>query len=332
MSIAKNIIIRTNFVVFLSAFFFSTSICSANESICSVNENCDPEKEKEAQQEEKKEEKKEDKKEDKKEEEPPKIGNFALPTSQQPGPLVSFGQNIIDQNQTVFVLYADDFIGSKKRTADVLPGVLYGVRDDLSVFFNVPFAANYKDGRTHSSGLEDIFVQLEYAFYSTKTSTHTNQATVVGYATAPSGSTKKQPATGLGSSSFFLGATFNRMYTDWLFFTSHGVLLTTSFDRTKFGNEFLYQAGIGRNILTIDSEWIFAWLIEADGQYTEKSKIKGRTDPDSGGNVVYMIPSLFVSSKKFLIQVGIGLPVAQHLFGSQKKNNYVLALDFRWTF
>ncbi|OJW47197.1 MAG: hypothetical protein BGO67_03720 [Alphaproteobacteria bacterium 41-28] len=213
-----------------------------------------------------------------------------------------------------------------------MPGVLYGVRDDVSAYFNVPFAASFKDGRDHSAGLEDVFVQLEYAFYSGKTSKYTDQATVVGSVSVPSGSTKKQPATGLGSPSFFLGATFNRTYTDWLFFTSHGVVLTTSTDKTKFGNEFLYQAGLGRNILTIDSEWIFAWGIEADGQYTEKSKIKGIVDPDSGGNVVYITPSLFVSSKKFLAQVGFGLPATQHLFGNQRRNDYLLAANLRWTF
>lgn len=318
MSFAKNIIKRLNFIVFSIAFLLSATIGNANA-------NNDSEKGKEAEQKEKKGKK------DKKEE-PLKVGNFTLPTSQQPGPLVSFGENIVDKNQTQLFLFADDYSGVKKHTIDIIPAILYGVTDDVSVFFNVPIAASYKENKSRSSGLEDIFLQLEYAFYTNKTSNLVDQATLVANATFPTGSMRKQPPTGFGSSSFFLGATFNRMYTDWFGFTSHGVVLTTSDGSTKFGNEFLYQAGFGRNILYIDSELIFAWMIEADGQYTEKNKINGIIDSHSGGNVVYVTPSLWLSSKKLIAQLGFGLPATQHLFGNQKRNNYLLVANLGWTF
>ncbi|MBX9622017.1 MAG: hypothetical protein K2X28_08385 [Alphaproteobacteria bacterium] len=318
MFFAKKIIKRLNFIVFSIAFLLSATIGNANV-------NNDSEKGKEAEQKEKKGKK------DKKEE-PPKVGNFTLPTSQQPGPLVSFGENIVDKNQTQLFLFADDYRGVKKHTIDIIPAILYGAADDLSIFFNVPVAASYKENKSRSSGLEDMFLQLEYAFYTNKTSELIDQATLVMNMTFPTGSTKKQPPTSFGSSSFFLGATFSRMYTDWFGFTSHGVVLTTSHDSTKFGNEFFYQAGFGRNILSIDSEWIFAWMIEADGQYTEKNKVKSITDSHSGGNTMYVTPSLWVSSKKIIAQLGFGLPATQHLFGNQKRNNYLLVANFGRTF
>jgi hypothetical protein len=305
---AKKIIEGTNLFVFSFAFFFFASIYSGSASSA-------PDKSKEI-----------------KKEEPPPIGNFALPTSQQPGPLVSFGQNMLDENQTQLFVFANDFNGDRTHAVDIIPAVLYGIKDNLSVFFNVPIAASFKSDKNRSSGLEDMFLQLEYAFYTKKTFEHEDQATLVANVTFPTGSTKKQPPTGFGSSSFFLGATFNRTYTDWFMFTSPGVVLTTSHDSTKFGNEFLYQAGFGRNILSIDSEWIFAWMVEADGQYTERSKIKGRIDPNSGGNTVYITPSLWVSSKKVIAQLGFGLPATQHLFGNQKRNNYLLVANLGWTF
>ncbi len=307
MFFIKKLIKKVHFAFFV--FLFSSA------SVYGSNVNSNSEKEKKI-----------------KKEEPPKSGNFALPTSQQPGPLVSLGQNIVDKNDTLLFLFADDFAGVKKHTIDIVPSILYGISDDFSVFFNVPIAASYKEDKNHSSGLEDIFLQLEYAFYTNKTSSFVDQATLVTNATIPTGSTKKQPPTGFGSSSFLLGATFNRTYTDWFAFTSPGVVLTTSHDRTKFGNQFLYQLGGGRNILNIDSEWIFAWMVEVDGQYTEKDKIMSITDPNSGGNVVYVTPSLWVSSKKLIVQLGFGLPATQHLFGDQKRNNYLLTLNVGWTF
>lgn len=148
--------------------------------------------------------------------------------------------------------------------------------------------------------------------------------------------------------------------------------MTTPHDDTKHGNQYFYQVGLGRNILTLytadpkvttgtkdtkqskhtnnmkqnkdikntddtkDSDdndetknskcsnWIFALMVEADGQYSEKDKINGIINPNSGGNVVFITPSLWISSKKLILQFGIGFPVVQDLYGNQNKMNYGL--------
>src|SRR5437870_694680 len=64
---------------------------------------------------------------------PPSIGNFSLGSSQQPSSLLGFGQHIFDKGQTQIFLTADDFIGKRKYFVDVIPGVVYAIRDDLSV-------------------------------------------------------------------------------------------------------------------------------------------------------------------------------------------------------
>lgn len=173
-------------------------------------------------------------------EEPPKIGNFALPISQDPAPLFSFGQNIIDKDQTMLFLFADNYAGVNKYYIDVIPALLYGITDDTSIIIGAPIA-KYKQDNNRSSGLEDAIIQLEKAFYAKSTSSFTEQATIVGNITLPSGSVQKNPSTGYGSPSFFLGATYSRMYVDWFLFTSHGAILTTAQDNTKYGNSFLYQ-------------------------------------------------------------------------------------------
>lgn len=262
----------------------------------------------------------------------PNTGNFSLPTSQQPGPLVSFGQNIIDKNQCQVFLFADYFKGKRKSFIDIIPSVLYGMTDDFSLFFNVPVAARYKQNKHHSSGWGDMFLQSEYAFYGNITKSYVDQATFVTNITFPTGSTKKDPETGLGSVSFFGGFTMSRMSKDWFGFTSHGLQVMTSKHHKKFGNIFSYQGGIGRNIYDLKSEWIFAGLVEVTGQYSQKDKIKGKTDPNSGGNIIYMTPSLWISSQKVIVQLGFGVPLLQHLLGNQKRNHYLIALDLGYTF
>ena len=307
---------------FLLLFIISLVVASSH----AYPNDCKNEKPSEDKQ---KEEKNKDSKEE--EEEPPKIGNFALPISQQPAALFGFGGNIIDKGQIQLFFFADEFSGKNKFTMDLIPGILFGITEDWSIFFNFPFTPLFRYGNNRSSGLEDFFVQLEYAFYNKKTATYVDEATVLGNVTVPTGSIKKNPPTGFGSPSVFLGGTYYRTLVDWIFFTSQGAILTTSDHRTRFGNQFLYQFGVER-ILPSPEGWIYAWMLELDGQYNQKNRIQGHIDPNSGGNFIYVTPSLWVSSKEMLLQFGVSFPINQNLFGKQNKFDFALNFNFGWTF
>lgn len=267
----------------------------------------------------------------KKEEEPPKIGNFALPISQQPAGLYAFGANIIEQGEVQLYFFNDDFIGKKIITIDAIPSILFGITDNLSIYFNFPFTPLLKNGCHKSSGFEDFFVQLEYAFYNRSTSTYSDEATIVANLTAPTGSIKKKPPTGVGVPSVFLGGTYYHTLTDWFLFTAQGAILTTKDHKTKYGDQFLYQFGFGKNIPS-PKGWIYAWMVEIDGQYNKKDRIDGLIVLNSGGNVIYLTPSLWISSKEIICQFGVSLPVYQHLFGKQNKVDYAFNLNFAWSF
>ncbi len=272
-----------------------------------------------------------EKEKNKKKEEPPKIGNFSLPGSQQPSGLFAFGANIIDAGEVQIHFFADEFVGSQRIVTDVIPGVLFGVTEDFSIFFNFPFTPIMREDEHRSSGFEDFFVQLEYAFFEKKTSTYVDEATVLGSLFFPTGSVKKVPPTGFGSPSFFLGATYYHTTINWTFFTCQGALLTTCDRGTKLGDQFLYQFGFVKNIPSPPG-WIYAWMIEVDGQYYKKNRIKGEIDPNSGGNVLYVTPSFWISSKYIIAQFGISFPITQNWFGKQHRFDYALNLNIIWSF
>lgn len=264
------------------------------------------------------------------EQQPPPIGNFALPLSQEPGALVSFGENILAKNETQLFLLPDDYAGVDKHFIDLVPSVLYGITDKFSIFINTPYAASYQMGQQKSSGFEDAFPQLEYAFYNKSTSRFVDQATLVANVTVPTGSTLKSPPTGVGSPSFFLGSTFSRTYVNWFVFGSPGAVFTTAKDNTQYGDNYLYQFGFGRNI-TVTHGWLLAWMTEIDGTYMQRNRIVGAIDPNSGGNVVYVTPSFWASTKKFIFQLGAGLPVTQNLYGNQTRETYLLVANLGWS-
>lgn len=131
-----------------------------------------------------------------------KIGNFSLPGSQQPTGLLAFGQTIVDKGNLLGLFYTDCMFGRKTKLADFIPGILYGIQDDLALFMQFP-VAHFKQNGSCSSGSGDILTQLEYVLHKHETSTVSDVITIVGAVVAPFGNEYKVPSTGLGSTSFF---------------------------------------------------------------------------------------------------------------------------------
>lgn len=261
-----------------------------------------------------------------------KIGNFSLPVSQQPGPLIGFGQNILDKGDLVSFLYLDQLGGVNKSFTQVAPSILYAIRDNFSIFIELPIAAKFKLNNNVTRSLEDLIVQLEYAPYNKDTTTTGDMISLVVNMGFPTGLALKEPPTGFGAPSFFMGFTATHVETDWYYFTSFGSTVTTSHKNTKFGNQFLYQFGLSKNIRYAPDAYIFNWMIELDGTYKQRNKIRGFIDQNSGGNEVLLGPSLWFSTEHFIAQGGISFFISQHSFGIQEKDRYRAAFNFAWKF
>ncbi|WP_298622876.1 hypothetical protein [uncultured Legionella sp.] len=262
---------------------------------------------------------------------PANRGNFALSASQQPGPLVSFGQNIIDKKELQFFIEPTYLSTTSINYLAATPSLLYGLSDISSLFISLPAALNYRGDGEHSSGLSDALFQLEYAFYEGSNSAYTQQATIVAATTMPTGSLSKSPPTGAGTPTFFLGTTYNVMFVDWLWFVSPGVYLPTAYKELKQGNEYLYQFGVDKVIASKENKYIIAGMVELNGIYTEKTRFGQHVVPNTGGNIIGITPSLWYSTNKFIAQLGLSIPVIQKLNGDQSKANYVLAFNVTWT-
>jgi len=263
---------------------------------------------------------------------PPSIGNFALPSPQQPGPLLSFGQTLIGRNQWQldYSTFSPYHVVGPFRNMNA--SMTFGLTDDTSVYFNVPVAADYRARSVHATALKDVTLQLEHAVYTYGNQRYQEQTTVVGAMTLPMEDvnlTKK--ITGYGSPSYFFGGTYNRTYVDWLFFASPGFWLTTTSDHLKIGSQWLYQAGLGHSICSVTDQSMLFGLLEMDGQYTYHDQVFGMFRLNTGGNVVAFTPSLSLAFRHLITQVGVGFPVIQDLNGNQTKTDYFIAANFIWT-
>jgi hypothetical protein len=244
-----------------------------------------------------------------------KVGNFAVRGTMQPGPLLGFGQNIVDQYDTLGVFYSVFNLGKDLNFTHIVPEVLYGLRDDLSIILAFPIAKNKYQNHS-SSGMSDVVVQLEYAIFGDHKPTYTNQISLVGSMAFPSGNECKNPSIGFGSPSFFLGFVLEHLATEWYAYTSYGGFITTKNDTgIQSGNQFLYQAGFGKNIAYCPNRWICMWMVEFSGIYQKKSKVNGCIDDNSGSNSILIGPALWFSTDRVIVQAGAAPFVYQNLFG-----------------
>lgn len=260
------------------------------------------------------------------------LGNFALPPSQQPGPLIAFGQNILDKGNIQVFSFIDYLKGVCKNFTTITPTAVYAVADNGSIFLALPIAAEFNAGYQTSHGIGDLMIQGEYAFFNSNTLTTASMITAVANITFPTGSVNVEPATGFGAASVFLGLTGSHVSTAWYFFTSFGAMFPTPHKDTLLGKQFLYQFGLNRNFAYAPDQWIFSGLLELDGFYKERDKVDCVIDQDSGGNQVLLTPSFWFSTKRFFLQAGFSWVVAQHLFGTQDKDNYHVICNLGWTF
>ncbi len=266
-----------------------------------------------------------------------KIGNFALKASQQPGPLVSFGQNMVDKGDIQIFSFVDDFAGYGKKLITVVPTMLYGFQSNFSLYIQVPVVAKYKEKNLTFHGLQDILMQLEYAFYDHITETTTNQISIVVNATLPTGDSSFQSFhprsySNYGSPTFFIGFTADHFSPTWYPFISAGIRIPTKNENLTLGKQILYQCGLSHNITALADAYILNWMIEFDGTYRQKNNITGVTDPDSGGNQILLGPSLWFSTPDFSLQAGISGVIYQHFYGTQNKSTYFLSVEVGYKF
>ncbi|KTD40174.1 hypothetical protein [Legionella parisiensis] len=279
---------------------------------------------------------------------PPAIGNFALATSQQPGPFFSFGQNVIDKNQFIVSFNPNYLYSQTQRILDGTPSILYGITDSASILLSLPYAFSYKNGNQSLSGVGDLALDLEYAFYNYENSRYSDQATIIFAPSFPvstldeitkklnpssrvSGFSRKSAPSSFDVMTYFIGATYSRMLVDWYGFIAPGALFASKKDSIQQGTQYYYNLGIGRTIKSAEKKYILFGLLEVNGQYSAKTKFDSLNVPNTGGSIIYATPSLSFSTSKIMLQAGLSLPVAQYWYGNQSNISYYASGIITWT-
>lgn len=244
----------------------------------------------------------------------------------------------------------------------------YGVSDDFTVALNLPYVrrANIRAGEHghaggaaintvnehgDAAGLGDLTVLGKYRFAAVGQESF-GAAALFGLK-LPTGETRRtdrqgerfetehQP--GSGSWDPLLGAALTwplgvaRLDASVLYtLSTKGAQDTELGDRASYGLGLSYRIG-GEDDHHDDSSTAphhhSAWdaVLELNGEWEGKQRIAGVTDPDSGGNVVYLSPGMrFVSSAGWSAVLSLGLPIIQRIRLSHPERDYRVIAGFSW--
>ena len=96
--------------------------------------------------------------------------------------------------------------------------------------------------------------------------------------------------------------------------TSH----KTAMNHSHHGHSHHHQHALSPEGLVIDA------VLELNGEWQAKQNISGETDPNSGGNVVYLSPGIRIASNRWSGFATVGIPIINDLNGLQSEPTYRL--------
>lgn len=140
-----------------------------------------------------------------------------------------------------------------------------------------------------------------------------------------------QPGTGSWQPSAALILTTQRkkMTLSSTFYYSHG---TKGAQGVTLGSYFDYSVAAVYPLISegrVQTEGI----LEMNGEYATKNRAKHITDPNSGGNSIFITPGLRANlGKKISLYFGLGIPVVDNLFGTQSKSAYEILCGIDFSF
>ena len=235
--------------------------------------------------------------------------------------------------------------GKDVHTADsvfhTVLGIGYGITDKLTVSLNIPYEQVNNIREAHSDepdeihqhgdskGFGDMTIMAQYRFLKTDDKL---EAAVLGGLKIPTGKTNDRdihgetfeaeflPGSGAWSPIFGIAATknFGRVSLDT---NLQYTIRNGGTQATNLGDLFNYNAAVSYRAVNGDIAWDL--ILEANGEWKEKQKIRWTWDGNSGGHMILISPGIrLVVRKKMSAFLSVGIPALQDLNGIQDDTNY----------
>ncbi len=255
--------------------------------------------------------------------------NTALPLSD--------GEMVV--REQVHYVHIDDALGPIGRKVKVWKSITaagYGVSDRFAVFGVIPLISKQADiGQTHieADGLADIKLFGRYQIYRKDgPGTTTRIAPFLGV-NLPTGQTGK---TSDGSTDIFGGLILTRASTGWnldsqIKYVANGK--HNSFERgNTFGADVSLQVRLNPHDGNVNSGGYLFGVLEAKLTRSDKDKLFGIENANSGGTSGFVSPGVQYATKRIIYEGAVMIPVIKDMNGTALQAGTTVIGSVRFNF
>jgi len=238
------------------------------------------------------------------------------------------------------------------RVSGLISVLGYGVTRDFALFGVLPYLDKRLDmdmgGQRVSrsdQGFGDLMVIGRYTAYESNVPGRTFRVAPFLGVKAPTGSDDAQDGLGrlpppiqLGSGSWdWLGGAIATYQTlDFQVDTQLSYRANREANGFRFGDvgtfDVSFQYRLWPQQLGSGVPAFLYGVLEVNLVHAEKNRVGGIRDPNSGGTTLFLSPGLQSVTRKWILEAGVQIPVAQDLNGTALENDYILNAGLRINF
>jgi len=220
--------------------------------------------------------------------------------------------------------------GTNKAQASVLD-VRYGLTGDWVAGFDLPYT--FKDNGTNSSdGNGDVALFTKYRFWREDSLGRQDSAAVLLKVITDTAASNKNPSLDKGSTDTIMGLTYGSEGRKWYRWASARYRFNGTNDAgIDRGDKILidFVGGI-RPTPTNYMEPDTVWLLELNGEYSQRAEFGGAELANTGGAEWFISPGIFWTKRNFAIKAGVQIPIYSSLNEIQQESDYRAKLSFEW--
>jgi hypothetical protein len=252
----------------------------------------------------------------------------------------------IFRSQARWLRATDDPTSSDKQVNVVaIPNALvYGVTPDLALFAIFPYIfrnveltdpSSGKRIDKNDSGIGDLTLIGRYTIYAKDYPSGTARFAPLAGIKLPTGDDDLEPIT-----TESVDLQFGGVSTITWDFGRHEIdadmiyRVNTEAKDFEKGNDLIYDLAYEFRVLPWTLPDVgapnFLYLVaEANGIFSQKSELNGKTIDNSGGSILFLSPGIQFATKRYILEASIQLPVIQDLNGNQVETDFVFTAGFR---
>ncbi len=207
----------------------------------------------------------------------------------------------------------------------------YGLTGDWVAGVETPYQYHFDNG-ARNQGLGDTSVFTKYRFWRHDRLGLQESAAVLLKVKLNSGDNSLSPALGTGTTDTVLGLTYGYESLKWYRWAAV---------RYRFNGRT--AAGLKRGdkvLVDLVGGWRptppsyykpdLVWMLELNGEFTQRADFNGASLANTGGNEWFVSPGLMWTYRNFAVKAGVQLPIASSLNGNQAKSDYRTKLELEW--